>query len=150
MIVADVPEAKAGNWHPDQLFVNDRRADRTRLPKQGYYSIKSAPLGDKWQEGQDSFTFNDGEIKADWRNLSDVDVLAFTLWIEARMPIKSVDEAAHTVSLAKRSTFWLANDQDRAHGARYCLENVFEALDTPGQWYLDRTEGKLYYYPRPE
>jgi parallel beta-helix repeat protein len=149
MIAADVPGAREGKWNPDQLFVNDRRADRTRLPKQGWYTIKSAPIGDKWQEGQDSFTFNDGEIKADWRNLTDVDVISFTLWIEARMPIKSVDEAKHTVQLAKRSTFWLADGFNPKVGARYCLENVIEALDAPGQWYLDRSAGTVYYYPRP-
>ena len=141
------PEASA--WNPDQLFVNGRRADRTRLPKQGWYTIKAAPVTDKWQDGQDNFTFNDGEIKADWRNLGDVDVVALTLWIEARMPIKSVDEATHNVRLARRSTFWLASEHDPKKGARYWLENVFEALDTPGQWYLDRTESKLYYYPLP-
>ena len=31
----------------------------------------------------------------------------------------------------------------------YWVENVFEALDTPGQWYLDRSQGRLYYLPRP-
>ena len=29
------------------------------------------------------------------------------------------------------------------------VENVFEALDTPGQWYLDRPTGTLYYMPMP-
>ena len=147
MIAASVPGVKEGKWYPDQLFVGDRRADRTRLPKQGWYAVKSATVGENWGEGQDSFTFADGEIKWNWRNLSDVEVLTFNFWVESRMPIKSVDEAAHTVSLAKRSTFWLASDFDRNVGARYCLENVFEALDTPGQWYLDRSNGRLYYYP---
>lgn len=149
VVAATVPGVREGEWYPDQLFVNDRRADRTRLPKQGWYSIKSAPIGDQWSEGQDSFTFNEGEIEQSWRNLSDVDVVALTLWIESRMPIKSVDEASHTVKLAKRSRFWLASDFDRAKGGRYYIENVFEALDTPGEWYLDRSDGRLYYYPLP-
>ena len=40
-----------------------------------------------------------------------------------------------------------------AYGARYNPENtyyfynVFEEIDTPGEWYLDRSEGKLYFYP---
>ena len=29
------------------------------------------------------------------------------------------------------------------------MENVFEALDTAGQWYLDRPQGRLYYLPQP-
>lgn len=149
VIAAEVPLAKGGKWYPDQLFVNDRRADRTRLPKQGVYNIKSAPIGDNWQEGQDSFTFNEGELQATWRNLGNVDIVALTLWIESRMPIKSIDVSAGTVHLAKRSKFWLASEFDRSKGARYYVENVFEALNTPGQWYLDRSEGMLYYYPLP-
>lgn len=149
MISAEVPGVSDNKWNPDQLFVNGRRADRTRLPKQGWYTIKSADLPQDWKSQQDSFTFNDGEIKADWRNLSDVEVHAFTLWVDYRMPIKSVDEAANKVELAKKSRFWLGRDFDRTKFARYDIENVFEALDTPGQWYLDRPYGKLYYYPLP-
>jgi len=148
VIAAAVPGFKEG-WYPDQLFVNDRRAHRTRLPKEGWYTIKSAPVGEQWSEGQDSFSFEEGEIKSSWRNLLDVDVVALTLWIESRMPIESVDDANHTVKLAKRSRFWLASDFDRNKGGRYYIENVFEALDTPGQWYLDRSDGRLYYYPLP-
>jgi len=29
----------------------------------------------------------------------------------------------------------------------FYVENVFEDLDAPGEWYLDRREGKLYYMP---
>jgi hypothetical protein len=28
------------------------------------------------------------------------------------------------------------------------VENVFEALDSPGEWYLDRPAGKVYYIPK--
>lgn len=156
MIAADIPEAASGRktspeasvWNPDQLFVNDRRAERTRLPKQDWYMIKSAPPAEKWQDGQDTFTFNPGEIRANWHNLSDVEVLVLNFWVESRMPIRSVDEATNTVSLAKKSRFWLAQDFNKSKYARFIVENVFEALDTPGQWYLDRPQGKLYYYPR--
>ena len=29
----------------------------------------------------------------------------------------------------------------------YFFVNIFEELDTPGEWYIDRTTGKLYFYP---
>jgi hypothetical protein len=31
--------------------------------------------------------------------------------------------------------------------SRFFIENVFEELDAPGEWYLDREAGVLYYYP---
>lgn len=150
LVAASVPEAKRGDWNPDQLFVNGQRAQRTRLPKEGYYHIKSASIGDKWQDGQDQFEFNKGEIKTNWRNLGDVEVRIFNLWVDSRLPIQSVDESTDTVKLAKKSRFWMAREHNRKLFARYIVENVFEALDSPGQWYLDRSEGKIYYYPDPK
>lgn len=31
---------------------------------------------------------------------------------------------------------------------RYYVENAFELLDSPGEWYLDRTANKVYYWPK--
>ena len=36
-----------------------------------------------------------------------------------------------------------------SHPSTYWVENVLEALDTPGQWYLDRPLGRLYCLPLP-
>ena len=40
--------------------------------------------------------------------------------------------------------------QDRTgdtHGAEWYVENIFEELDAPGEWFYDETEKKLYLYP---
>lgn len=34
-------------------------------------------------------------------------------------------------------------------GNRFLVENVREALEDPGQWYLDRASGILTYIPMP-
>src|SRR5262249_6662732 len=34
-------------------------------------------------------------------------------------------------------------------GDPYYVENVPDFLDNPGEWYLDRTVGRVYYEPRP-
>ena len=69
-------------------------------------------------------------------------------WVESRLPVASVDVAAHIVSFGKRSVFELQKDD------LYYVENVFEALDAPGEWYLDAVHGNLFYAPmsreRPE
>ena len=148
MIAAAVPEIRDGKWYFTQLFVNGRRKPRTRLPKEGWYQIESlidVPENTNWNQGQDRFRFKEGEIRQ-WKNLSDVDVVALHFWIEERLPIKSVDESSRVVELAKKSTFRLTEAHNEVC-ARYFIENVFEALDTPGQWYLDRPTGTLYYYP---
>ena len=37
----------------------------------------------------------------------------------------------------------------KAQWARYYVDNVFEGLSQPGDWYLDRPTGQLYYIPMP-
>lgn len=148
MIACEIPRVKNGEWYFTQLFVNGHRKPRTRLPKSGYYQVESLIDADwnvAWNQGQDRFRFKEGEIRC-WKNLSDVDIVALHFWVESRMPIKSVNESERIVELAKKSVFRLSAEWMQA-GARYFVENVFEALDTPGQWYLDRPAGILYYYP---
>jgi len=135
---------------PRQLWVNGLRAERPRLPREGYFRIAELPdvnKGTPWNQGQKRFRFSPGDLR-NWRNLSDVEIVALHFWVDSRMPVEAVDEAERMVTLKKRSIFRLTED----HGprpARYWVENVFEALDRPGQWYHDRSAGKVYYYPRP-
>jgi hypothetical protein len=63
----DLPEVKEGKWCFTQLFVNNRRRPRTRLPKDGFYRVAEligATNQTPWSQGQNEFRFNTGEIKA--------------------------------------------------------------------------------------
>lgn len=136
---------------PRQLFVNGERRFRSRLPKEGYYRIESLPdakEGLPWNEGQDRFVFMPGEIRP-WSHLTDVDIVALTLWVESRMRIASVDEAQRIVQLDRKSTFRLSDDFAADRGARYYVENVYEALTEPGTWHLAAQNGVLTYLPIP-
>jgi hypothetical protein len=146
--VLDVPGVKDGRWHFRQLFVNGIRRPRTRLPRQGEYRIESLPgyTGDFLRSPTRQFVYRPGDIVPTWRNLRDVEVVALTRWLDNRLPIASVSAATRTVTFDRPSLFALVSG-DRP--GPYWVENVFEALDTPGQWCLDRPRGLLYYLPRP-
>lgn len=134
-----------------QLFVNGERRFRSRLPKEGYYRIVSLPdrtEGQPWNEGQDRFIFAVGDIQP-WSHLTDVEVVALHFWIESRMRIASVDEGQKLVTLDRKSTFRLSDDFAADRGARYYLENVYEALTEPGTWHLASRDGVLTYLPLP-
>ncbi len=147
---AQIPDVREGKWYFRQLFVNGRRAPRPRLPKEGYFTFAGLPTtrpDTTWGEGQDQASFKPGEIR-NWNNLPDVEITALSLWIESHLPIAAVDETARLVKFTKKSVFRLTNTHAPGDFSRYYVENVMEALDTPGQWYLDRASGTLYYYPR--
>jgi len=146
----NLPEVKAGNWNFVQLFADGQRRSRSRLPKEGYYTIAeaSAPSAKSAGKGSDGLVFAERNIRGDWHNLSDVEVLGFQVWTMARLRIESVDEVKHSVLFTghTRSTeHWSA----LAKGHRFLVENVREALERPGEWYLDRKSGDLTYIPMP-
>ncbi|MHB1355657.1 MAG: right-handed parallel beta-helix repeat-containing protein [Anaerolineae bacterium] len=148
--VADLPLVDGATAEPHQLFMNGRRCPRTRLPREGFYWI--ADVKGEVQENDftgvpatDSFTAAAGDIKP-WQNLTDVDVVALHYWIEERLPICNFNPATNLVTSSRRSTFGLKDDWANRL-ARYYVENVFEALSEPGQWYADCAAGKVYYLP---
>jgi hypothetical protein len=145
-----LPQVERGEWSFSQLFVNGERRYRPRLPKDGYFLIARQvhPTEANAARGWDRFGFDAGQVRSDWHNLTDVEVLAFHDWSMSHLRIKSVDETARIVTLTGPSpniADWAALGQ----GDRYIIENVAEALSEPGEWYLDRQDGRLTYVPMP-
>jgi hypothetical protein len=148
---AHVPEVAEGKWYFEQLFVNGRRAARARSPNKFYYYV-----GDKVEYGVDpgtgqaadlrntAFAARAGDIK-EWGNLEDVTVVAYHSWEASRHRIASFDPQTNTVYLTGPAPWpflmW-------GPSQRYHVENFKEALDAPGEWFLDR-DGTLYYIPLP-
>ncbi len=147
---AKLPDVERGEWYFRELFVNGERRFRPRLPKEGFYFFAgfNADEGTQpWNRGNTQMKFNAGHLKR-WKNLQDIEVVAFTRWVDNRLPVKDVDGRRHIVTFSKRSVQKLEDCRNGQPGP-YWVENVFEALDTPGQWYLDRSTGTLYYLPLP-
>ncbi|MFD0713363.1 nitrous oxide reductase family maturation protein NosD [Paenibacillus sp. GCM10027626] len=152
--IADMPELRLGTRYFRQLFVDGRRMLRSRIPKQGTYRMESVPGLELTPDneavlfaGSDRFRYEAGHIRR-WRNLGDVDIVVHHYWAEERMPIASLYEEKRLVVSSRRSVFGLRDDEAMQY-AEYYVENVFEGMNEPGEWYADRTEGKLYYLPLP-
>jgi hypothetical protein len=148
--VVNLPEVSSGQWSFVQLFVDGQRRPRPRLPKEGYSNIADAAEATAKNKGKgyDRFSFAAGNIRPDWHNLNDVEVLAMQIWAMARLRIESVDEANRLVTFTGKTSH---NDAwaHLAKGRRFIVENVREALEKPGEWYLDRKSGELTYIPKP-
>jgi Right handed beta helix region len=154
--VADLPDVGAGKWYFEQLFVNGRWAVRARSPNRFYYHVTGA-----LSQAKDPRTGQPADWtrrafsgrKADLQQvlalpdaqLRDVAVVVYHSWETSRHRIAAVDREKAIAYLTGPAPWpfleWGAEQ-------RYHLENLFAALDEPGEWFLDRS-GKLYYKPLP-
>lgn len=150
---ADVAAAKEGRWYFHQLFVNGERRTCARTPNEGYLYTEGilAPFNRaKWSDpnilAKRGFVYRDGDIKR-WQNFGDARVVIYHSWTTSIHLITDLDDAERVVHLAPISRWpigywWEWN-------TRYHVENIPEALDVPGEWYLDRATGVLSYWPMP-
>ncbi|MEN6645319.1 MAG: right-handed parallel beta-helix repeat-containing protein [Armatimonadia bacterium] len=161
---ATIPAAANRQWQFQQLFVNGQRRLRARTPNlvkptpttplgdtTGYFVTagKAPPLVDAAgkETSQDSiaFRFKEGDLK-NWPNLSDIQVSVYHSWETSRHRLASVDEANRVVTFTGKAVWPFERWGPKQ---RYFVENLPEALDEPGEWYLDCATGVLSYWPLP-
>ncbi|MEZ5277845.1 MAG: right-handed parallel beta-helix repeat-containing protein [Opitutaceae bacterium] len=158
----DLPEVAAEEWFFRSLFVNGRRAPRARLPKFSpdrksaanvfrIGEIKHPETGDLF-DGSDTFRPRPGDLEH-WDSLPDAEFVILHYWIEERLPRPEFNPRTGWMRFARRSAFNLYEAYAAAYGnralARYYVDNLYEALTEPGEWYLNRETGRLTYLPRP-
>src|SRR5581483_3550769 len=126
-----------------QLYVNGQRA-----------SLASGPVPVQLTETSTGYRAS-SSIMAKWRNPSDIDFVytaQLGLMVEPICPVGSI----HGATIQMAQPCW-GNSNERTHNIvgfgilrqPSYVENAYELLRQPGQFYLDRTAHKLYYIPRP-
>ena len=150
-----LPEAKGGRWSFRQLFFNGKRQIRTRWPNRDPHE----PLYGGWAF-IDS-TFPDDDEKAPgfryapnvrprhWSSTgqAEVNVFPWYCWVNDIIPVKQIDADKRTITLGRQVR---PGFMSLMPGNRFCVENVLEELDQPGEWCLDGETGTLYFWPPTE
>ena len=137
---AEIPDVRDGKWHFRTLFVNGQRKQRARTPNAGFLRLEGASPQDKPVK----LKFKPGDIKKDWAEAGDVEVIALLAWADFRMVIRSVDEASHIATLSSDP-----RPSNKENNARYYIENAPDGLDAPGEWQLNKRDGTVTYWAQP-
>jgi hypothetical protein len=137
---AEVQDVRDGKWYFRTLFVNGQRKQRARTPNEGFLRIEGASPQDKPVK----LKFKPGDIKREWAETGDVEVVALLAWADFRMFIRSVDEANCIATLSTDP-----RPSNKENNARYFIENAPDGLDAPGEWYLNRKSGVVSYWAQP-
>lgn len=130
-----LPEVKNGAWYFHQLFVNGQRTQRARTPNAGFFRTTDR-LGTNTAI---ELHFKPGDVSPAWASLPDARLVMLMKWTDLQVPIRSVDATRNVAILpGGPRPYWMDEPN-----ARYWVENVPDALDVPGEWYLDRASGVL-------
>lgn len=133
------------------LFKDGTQLSVPRYPEEGYFTVnKLCPEDDIWTAddspwdftlGQRSFCADPNDLAVEFTNPTDVQVRILHFWHDELMYLTGVDRATGKLGLSRPSSMLIRTID------RYYFENVFEALNTPGEWYLNTETETLYYIP---
>ncbi len=116
--VGDVAEFPPQNYYKDWYQRRNQRGGTYIIDRKTNEHIR------KWADSSDAWMFG----------------YFFWDWADSSTPV--------TTDPVNRRVFPQYVSQFGARkGGRYYFYNVPEELDTPGEWYLDRKEAKLYFFP---
>jgi hypothetical protein len=122
-----------------ELFFADRPMTLARWPNDGYARIAGLPGG----KGARTFAY-DGDRPRRWLAEPDAWVYGYWYhdWADTYMKVERIDAAKRTIT-----TRAPAHGYGLRKGNRWCAINVLAELDSPGEYYVDREKGILYFWP---
>lgn len=133
---------------PLELFFNNQPMTLARWPNEGFASTGqvldpgSIPRDGDMSNRPGRFKYED-ERMARWANAADVWMFGYWCWdwADESIRIRRVDVANKEIELDAPHTYGIKE------GKRFYVFNVLEELDSPGEYYLDRQTGILYFWP---
>ncbi len=132
-----------------ELFFNDQPMTLARYPNDGFIKITDVkgptPVDVRGTKGckEGVFTY-DGDRPARWVGEKDAWVLGYWFWdwAEGRHRIESIDAEKKVMTLARPH-----HSYGYRKGQWFYGYNLLCEIDQPGEWYLDRGAGTLYFWP---
>ncbi len=120
-----------------QLYVNGVRAVRARSEGGLTNPVRTAT----------GYT-SDDTVLTSWNHISDLEFVYKAEWTNPRNGVQSITtEDGHAVITMKQPGWRYVTIRPSVVNPWY-LENAYELLDEPGEWYLDRSTDTFFYMPR--
>ena len=125
------------------FYVNDKRAVRARFPESNYLKINKAG-----EDNRTNFYFNENDFPK-VKYVDELELIFLHDWSITRIGVKSIDWKSNQLiavdSIGSRLPFFTITGWEKH--PRYYLENAIEFCDSPGEWYCNFNERKIYYSP---
>ncbi|MFH1421686.1 MAG: right-handed parallel beta-helix repeat-containing protein [Planctomycetota bacterium] len=132
-----------------ELFFNDMPMTISRWPNEGFVQIADVlleePMVVHGRQGDKVGKFiYDGDRPERWTKEKDLWLHGYWFWdwSDQRQKVESIDTDKKLITICKPYHHY-----GYRKGQWYYAFNLLSELDIPGEWYLDRETGVLYFYP---
>ncbi len=129
-----------------ELYCNGEPMTLARWPNEGFVEITR--LVEPGEKGERPSVFEyESDRHSRWVDADDGWLFGYFkwLWADGTVRIGSIDPAARTLTTADAYDYH--GGMDTGQGIIYYAFNLLEEIDMPGEWYLDRDSGILYFWP---
>jgi hypothetical protein len=143
------------------LYVNDARAVMTSKTvsakgASGTYSVTAGQAAWAWVSGSnaDGVKYATADVPAIASNKNDLEIVNGTTWNENIVCVRDVTTSSDNYRVLSLQQPYGAIAQLPGWSSGFSttgthtIYNAYEFLNSPGQFYFDKTAGTLYYYPR--
>ena len=157
--VTKVIGTKTEDWDFRMLLVNDSIRNRSRMPERGYF-YDNNKWDHKWMSSQvgwskeptylelTTLNYNENDI-GNKLDINNAELTIYHMWDDSYVKLKRNDTINNLLIFDYPATHppgaFEIESSKKAH--QYIVWNTVEGMKYPGQWYLDRTNEKLYYWP---
>lgn len=127
-----------------QLICADQPQILARYPNEGFMDVAGIPDSEKGKEKEEAFLYSD-ERPARWVNEMDPRAAGFWKhnWAGDRIALAKIDPETRTITQkTPGSSYGFGKIPNAWYGFNLLCE-----LDAPGEYYLNRLAGELYFYP---
>lgn len=146
------PEAFQEQPAIPELFFDDQRMTLARWPNDDWARIAkviesgAAPWRNHTSDKLGTFEY-EGDRPSRWTRAPAVWLEGYWCfdWRSETIKIKTIDTAKRQITLAHQHGYGLGSGN--AAPRRYYAVNLLEELDSPGEYYIDRGTGELFFWP---
>lgn len=148
----------SGGWGQNtdnrlELFFNNEPMTIARWPNKGFVHVAGVtdeqPVDVRGTKGSmaPKFYYDEKELgdrPQRWAGEKDLWIHGwwFWDWAEGRQPLESIDAANRLITMKPP-----VHPYGYRKGQWWYAYNALSEIDTPGEWFLDRTAGMLYFWP---
>ena len=144
-----------------QMYVNGKKAIRARFPNLKSNGDHNFFRLNKVDSAGSAFLLNNSDIgETNWKNQNKIEIHLMIAWAESILRLDSIQGRGNVSRYVpqqpergklfrrKYPMLGTAFMSDPPKQQVYYLENAYEFIDAPGEWYLDETTGTVYYKAR--